>query len=154
MLYLIVAKSKNNVIGKDNEIPWKSKEDMTWFRLVTEGHPVFMGYNTFLSIGHSLPKRKNYLLKTPETREQRDIQMYVEDQIEELIKDPGKIIFCIGGASTYRKYINRASKLFVTEIQEEIAGDTFFPKIPENFVEKISMRTEEEGLKITIYESK
>ena len=154
MLYLIVAKSKNNVIGKDNEIPWKSKEDMTWFRLVTEGHPVFMGYNTFLSIGHSLPKRTNYLLKTPETKEQREIQTYIEDQIEELIKDPGKIIFCIGGASTYKKYIDRASKLFVTEIQEEIDGDTFFPEIPKNFVNKITMTTEGEGLKILIYESK
>lgn len=154
MLYLIAAKSKNNVIGKDNEIPWKSKEDLTWFRLITEGHPVFMGYNTFVSIGHSLPKRTNYLLKTPETREQRDHQLYIEDQIEELIKDPTKIIFCIGGANTYRKYINRASKLFITEIQEEINGNMFFPPIPENFVEKLSMRTEEEGLKITIYESK
>ena len=57
MFDIIVAVSKNWVIGKNNDIPWKSKEDMKYFRKVTTGGIIIMGYKTFQSIGRKLPNR-------------------------------------------------------------------------------------------------
>ena len=65
-LSLIVATTKNNVIGKDNQMPWHLPADLTWFRKNTTGKPVIMGRKTFESIGRPLPKRTNIVLsRTP-----------------------------------------------------------------------------------------
>ena len=59
MLSIIVAKAKNNIIGKDNKILWDLPEDKKRFREITEGHPIIMGRKTFESLEESLPNRKN-----------------------------------------------------------------------------------------------
>ena len=65
-LSLIVATTKNNVIGKDNQMPWHLPADLAWFRKNTTGKPVIMGRKTFESIGRPLPKRTNIVLsRTP-----------------------------------------------------------------------------------------
>ena len=65
-LSLIVAITKNNVIGKDNQMPWHLPADLAWFRKNTTGKPVIMGRKTFESIGRPLPKRTNIVLsRTP-----------------------------------------------------------------------------------------
>ena len=61
-LSLIVATTKNNVIGKDNQMPWHLPADLAWFRKNTTGKPVIMGRKTFESIGRPLPKRTNIVL--------------------------------------------------------------------------------------------
>ena len=59
---LIVATTLNNVIGKDNQMPWHLPADLAWFRQNTTGKPVIMGRKTFESIGRPLPKRTNIVL--------------------------------------------------------------------------------------------
>lgn len=62
MIGLIVARSKNNVIGKNGEIPWKIKGEQKQFRELTTGNVVVMGRKSYEEIGHPLPNRKNIIV--------------------------------------------------------------------------------------------
>lgn len=129
MLSIIVAIGKNNVIGKDNKIPWKISADMKYFSKVTTGKTVLMGKKTYLSIveklGKPLPNRKNVVLSRTE-KEISDCEVINElnDFVE---KNKNEEIFVIGGASIYEQTLPLSDKLYITEIDCNIDGDAFFP---------------------------
>lgn len=127
-LSLIVAMTRNRVIGKDNRMPWHLPADLAWFRQQTTGKPVIMGRKTFESIGRPLPKRTNIVLsRTPYRHEgaiwQPDFQSAVD-----FVQDSPEILL-IGGGQLFSQYLPAADKLYLTEIQTELDGDTFFPAI-------------------------
>ena len=133
MLSIIVAKSKNNVIGKDNSLLWHISDDLKRFKELTTGHTIIMGRKTFESIGKALPNRKNIVLT-------RNFDFNIEDQNVEIVydvselqkfKDSEEECFIIGGALIYNLTINMVDKLYVTEIDKDFEGDAFFPKIDE-----------------------
>ena len=64
MIGLIVARSKNNVIGKNGNIPWKIKGEQKQFRELTTGNVVIMGRKSYEEIGHPLPNRMKRLLQS------------------------------------------------------------------------------------------
>ncbi|MFU2059548.1 type 3 dihydrofolate reductase [Avibacterium volantium] len=127
-LSLIVAMTKNNVIGKDNQMPWHLPADLAWFRQNTQGKPVIMGRKTFESIGRPLPKRTNIVLSRSPFQHEGVIWKSDFESAVDFVKDFPEIML-IGGGELFKQYLPIADKLYLTEIQAEIDGDTFFPKI-------------------------
>ena len=113
---MIVARSRNHVIGKDNQMPWKISADLQFFKRVTMGHPVIMGRKTWESIGRPLPGRRNIV-------------------VNRLSDSPR--VFVIGGEQLFRQSFAKADRLYLTEIDIDIVdGDTFFEiPDPENWQE-------------------
>ena len=134
MLSIIVAKSINNAIGKDNKLLWKIPDDMKRFKELTTGHTIIMGRKTFESIGRVLPNRLNVILT-------RDPNYKVDDpnvkivggisDLEEYINDENEN-FVIGGAQIYSILMSKCKKIYVTQIDKDFVGDSYFPVIREN----------------------
>ena len=119
--------SKNRVIGKDNDMPWHLSDDLKNFKKVTMGSTIIMGRLTYESIGKPLPKRKNIVL----SRKLKDPNLLVFDNLDNALstlKDEREI-FIIGGEDIYCQTVNRANKIYLTTIKEELEGDKYFPKI-------------------------
>jgi dihydrofolate reductase len=124
---MIVARSRNHVIGRDNQMPWKISADLQFFKRVTMGHPVIMGRKTWESIGRPLPGRRNivvsrnanYLLTGAE------LASSLDEALSRLTESPR--VFVIGGEQLFKQAFDKADQLFVTEIDIDIEdGDTFF----------------------------
>ncbi len=125
---LIVATTQNNVIGKDNQMPWHLPADLAWFRQNTTGKPVIMGRKTFESIGRPLPKRINIVLsRQPFEHEGVTWKDSLESAVD-FVKDSEEIVL-LGGGELFKQYLPKADKLYLTQIQAEIEGDTFFPEL-------------------------
>lgn len=125
---IVVARTKNNVIGKDNEMPWHLPVDLAWFRQNTIGKPVIMGRKTYESIGRLLPKRPNIILSRSGFTVEGAYSACSLAQAVELAKRFANTdeIMIIGGGELFKQAIFQANKLYLTEIQAEIEGDTFF----------------------------
>ena len=133
MLSIIVAKAKNNIIGKDNKLLWHLPDDLKRFKELTTGHNIIMGRKTFESLGRVLPNRKHIVFtQNPDFKiddenvqivhSMLEIQEYIESKEEN---------FVIGGAMIYNLLMPYVTKMYVTEIDKDFEGDTFFPKINE-----------------------
>lgn len=131
MLSLIVAYANNHVIGKDNKLPWHLKDDMVWFHEHIKGKNLIMGRKTY----QSLPKRldcNKYIILTGNkyfnTDNKGDIVLHTVDDIMNYIKsDRGKEYVVIGGGEIYRQFIPYVNRMYITEINKEFNGDTYFP---------------------------
>ncbi|WP_373767458.1 type 3 dihydrofolate reductase [Glaesserella sp.] len=125
---VIVARTLNKVIGKDNRMPWHLPADLAWFRENTLGKPVIMGRKTYESIGRLLPKRPNIIL----SRSGFSVEgAYAAENLEQAVGLAKNFansdeIMIIGGGELFRQAMPLADKLYLTEIQAEIDGDTFF----------------------------
>ena len=131
MLSIIVAKAKNNIIGKNNSLIWHLPEDLKHFKETTTGHNIIMGRKTFESIGKVLPNRKNIVFSQNPDFKVKDENVEVVHsllQIQDLIEGKEEA-FVIGGAMIYNLLMPYVTKMYVTEIDEEFEGDCFFPKI-------------------------
>ena len=124
----IVAASNNWGIGKDNKLLFHIKEDMQRFKELTTGHVCVMGRKTFESIGRPLPKRTNIVLsRTPYVYEGVIWKENFESAVD-FVKEFDEIML-IGGGELFKQYLPKADKLYLTQIQADIDGDTFFPEI-------------------------
>lgn len=127
---------KNRAIGKDNKLLWDIPEDLEHFKKITLNHPVIMGENTFLSIGHPLPERFNIVIgQSKEFSEKENLKQV--GSFNEALEKANKInedeIFIIGGGQVYAQAIDKADRLYLTLIEDEKVGDTFFPPYEEKF---------------------
>lgn len=129
IISIIVAIAKNGVIGKGNEMPWHLPADFEYFKKITAGHPLIMGYRTHLSIGKVLPERKNIVLCNDASLKVMDGAIVAKsfEEAFELAKDSDEV-FIIGGASVYKQGLNYADRLYITEVQADIEGDIYFPE--------------------------
>lgn len=124
---IIVAIDKNRVIGKDNDIPWKLPKDQAYFRKVTMGHPIILGRKNYESIGRPLDGRRNIVL----TRDQNyaapgcDV-VHSVDEVLSIVKGEEEA-FVIGGEEIYKLFLPYTNKLYITTIEHEFEGDTYFP---------------------------
>ena len=126
-LSIIVAMSKNRVIGKDNKMPWHLSNDLKNFKKITIGKTIVMGRLTYDSIGKALPERKNIVL----SRNLMDPDVFIFDNFEEVLnftKDEEEV-FIIGGQDIYSQTIDKVNKLYLTTIDANIEGDKYFPEI-------------------------
>ncbi|HMQ47928.1 MAG TPA: dihydrofolate reductase [Saprospiraceae bacterium] len=130
----IVAADLNNVIGKDNGIPWYLSGDLKYFKKTTLDHHIIMGRKSFQSIGHALPKRTNVVI----TRDPFFVasNCLVARSVEEALNmayDNGEEeAFIIGGGEIYKQSMPWWDKVYLTRVNTAIeGGDTFFPILPE-----------------------
>ncbi len=140
MLSIIVAKAKNNVIGKDNKLLWNLPDDLKRFKELTTGHVIIMGRKTFESLGKILPNRKHIVFT-------QNLDYHVDDpnvevvhsmlEIKEYI-DNNEENFVIGGAIIYNLLMPYVNKMYVTEINKNFDGDAVFPVINEQNWNEVS----------------
>jgi dihydrofolate reductase len=133
MISIIAAVSKNGVIGVDNKLPWDLPEDLKKFKEITTGNVVIMGRKTYESIGKALPNRINIVVT-------RDKNFFVPGVLSAnsldsaLLKAGGnKDIFIIGGGEIYKQSMDFVDKLYITEVDMEVEGDTTFPTISDQW---------------------
>ena len=126
-LSAIVAVSNNMAIGVDNDLPWHMPADLGHFKQSTMGCPVIMGRKTYDSIGRPLPGRKNVVLTRSENLS-LDGCIIVNNLEEALlqVKDASEV-FIIGGQQLYQQALPIAKRLYLTHINAQFEGDTFFP---------------------------
>ena len=128
MIGLIVARSKNNVIGKNGQIPWKIKGEQKQFRELTVGNVVVMGRKSYEEIGHPLPNRMNIVVS--QSVNYSGENLITVGSLQEAIKEAGKAdIYVSGGYGLFMEAIPIVDKMYITEIDIEIKdGDVFFPE--------------------------
>lgn len=124
MINIIAAVSLNNCIGIDGKIPWNIKEDMKFFKTITTGKTVIMGSKTYQSIGKPLPNRNNIVISSKNIEE-----ITTFNNLNDAIKSTNDEIFLIGGSRIYLEGMKCADKLYITLVNKEVNGDTFFPFI-------------------------
>jgi len=134
---MIAAMADNRVIGRDNKMPWHLPEELAYFKQVTMGKPIVMGRNTFESIGRPLPGRKNIVIS-------RDTQLKIDgatvvNSIDAAIEagDDCEELMIIGGAMLYNEMLPRTDILYLTEIDLNVEGDTYFPDYNKYSWEKV-----------------
>ena len=127
MIHLIAALGENNVIGRDNGIPWQIPADLQHFKALTTGHTIIMGRKTYESIGRVLPNRENIIISS--TLSFVDGAL-VASSLEEGIKAASnKEVFIIGGSQLYAEALPMADQLDITRVHFAPEGDTWFPEV-------------------------
>jgi Dihydrofolate reductase len=127
MISLIVAMAENRVIGMHNQMPWHMPADLRHFKAVTMGKPVVMGRRTFESIGRPLPGRRNVVITRNASWQADGVERASSlDDALALLSDYAEVMI-IGGGQLYAEALPRAHRLYLTHIDLEVAGDTWFP---------------------------
>ena len=134
MLSIIVVLASNNAIGYKQQLLWKISEDLQYFKRVTTGQCVIMGFNTFESIGRPLPNRRNIVLShVPIAHPPAGVEIaYSLPEAISLASRslPASELFIMGGGEVYRQTLPLANKLYITHVKAPIPqADTFFPNI-------------------------
>jgi dihydrofolate reductase len=130
---LIAAVSKNNVIGNDAKIPWRSKEELTHFKNTTLGSAVIMGRKTWESIKKPLAGRLNIIITSNEKYSvpfhEAIIFFSIKQAIEFLRTSIYEKVFIIGGREVFDKVIDDVDEIILSEMNFEAEGDVYFPEI-------------------------
>ncbi len=133
-LSMMVAKASNNVIGRNNKLPWYLPNDLKYFKQVTFGKPVIMGRKTWESLKGPLPGRTNIVItRQPDYRaEGAKVVATVEDAITmaenvAFIEGQEEAVI-MGGAEIYALALPQTERLYLTEVHADVEGDTFFPE--------------------------
>ena len=150
MIGLIVARSKNNVIGKDGMIPWSIEGEQSQFKELTTNNTIIMGRKTYEDIGHPLPNRKNIVI----SRTTNYDDVVTVDSLEKAIELSEGNIYIIGGYNLFKEAIPMVDIMYITEVNLNIEnGDVFFPDFDED---EFDIKTLEENSKYKrlIYTSK
>jgi dihydrofolate reductase len=140
---LIAALSRNRVIGRNNDLPWHLPDDMKYFMQTTKGHNVIMGRKNYDSIPEKfrpLPNRTNIVvtrqagLKLPNC-----VVVHSLEEAVAIAREAGeRELFIIGGAAIYQLGMPLANRLYLTEIDATIDGDTYFPDFQKSLWKEVS----------------
>lgn len=128
IISIVVAVSKNNVIGKDNQLLWKLSDDLKRFKKLTTNHCIVMGRKTYDSIGKALPNRINIIITKNKNFHVDDaiILHNIQDVIEYAKSKNETELFIIGGGEIYKQVLGITNKIYLTKVDVDIDGDTFF----------------------------
>ena len=129
-LSMIAAMGQSRVIGIDNKMPWHLPADLQWFKKTTLGSPIIMGRKTYDSIGRPLPGRLNIILsRNPDLKIEGCTVVNTLSAAIEVAETVDNVeeVFITGGAHLYEKFLQDADLLYLTLIDAEFEGDTFFP---------------------------
>lgn len=145
MISLIVAMDQNRVIGLNNEMPWHLPNDLKHFKKTTTGHTIVMGRKTFESIGRILPNRKHVVLTRSDQSFPQEVEVLQSiEQLINYIKQQDDEVFILGGGQLYKKMLPYTNKMYITLIDDQFKGDTYFPTFDEDEWDLISKK---KGLK-------
>ena len=128
-LALVVAHTRNRVIGRDNGMPWHLPADLRYFRQLTTGHPILMGRRTHTAIGRALPGRRNLVLSRQSGLALPGVECVTDIASALALCADAPLLFVIGGAEVYRQLLPQAHRLYVTEIDVVLEGDAWFPAL-------------------------
>ena len=144
MIALIVACARNKVIGDKGKIPWRIKGEQRRFRELTTGNVVIMGRRSYEEIGKPLPNRMNIVVSS--TKEFSGENLVTVESLDEAIRAAGdRDVYISGGARLYEEALPIVEKMYITEIEAEIEGDTYFPDFDESeFYKEINERADGE----------
>lgn len=131
MISIIVALARNRAIGLNGNLIWHLSADLKYFKRVTTGHTVIMGYKTFLSLPNqrALPNRRNIIISShlEQAPEGFELAHSIQEAVN-MVHDEEET-FVIGGGSIYEQFLPNADKLYLTRIDKEFEADTYFPYI-------------------------
>ncbi|MGZ9107285.1 MAG: dihydrofolate reductase [Micavibrio sp.] len=130
----IVAMGRNRAIGKDNQLLWHIPAEFQNFKKTTLGKPIIMGRRTYESLGRPLPGRINIVISRNPDSVQGDV--FAVDTLDKALarataiakSDGVNEVFIIGGAQIYREGLPLTDRLYLTVIDRDYDGDTFFPE--------------------------
>jgi len=135
---MIVAHANNRVIGKNNDMPWHLPADLAYFKKTTLGKPIIMGRKTYQSIGRALPGRKNIVISRDDNFQAEGVEVVNSvDAALALVVDSAEVMV-IGGGAIYQHCLAVAQRLYITHINADIDGDTYFPEYDLTVWQKIA----------------
>lgn len=132
---LIVAMASNRAIGLNGRMPWHLSADLKRFKQITMGSPVLMGRKTYQAIGRPLPGRDNVVISRNGDFRPEGCRVFAEIEPALHAYADRPQVFVIGGATLYQALLNRADELYLTLIDREFPGDTFFPDLGDGWNE-------------------
>ncbi|OKP01504.1 type 3 dihydrofolate reductase [Xenorhabdus eapokensis] len=126
IISLIAAMAMDRVIGMENAMPWTLPGDLAWFKRNTLAKPVVMGRVTYESIGRPLPGRLNIVISSQPASDDRVTWV---NSIEAALAAAGDVkeVMVVGGGKIYEQFIPLANRMYLTHIDAEVIGDTYFP---------------------------
>lgn len=126
---MIAAMASNRVIGADNKMPWHLPADLAHFKRLTLGKPVVMGRKTYESIGKALPGRLNIVVT--QNADYTVTDATVVTSCEQALKVANQAaddeVMIIGGGMLYEHFLPICNRLYLTQIDLNVTGDTYFP---------------------------
>jgi len=141
---MIVAVADNGAIGKDNKMLWHIPEDFKYFKATTMGKPMIMGRKTFESIGRPLPGRLNIVVTRDENWQAdgvmvcRDLDAALSAAFAEAkAKNAGEVMI-VGGAQIYAMMMERAERIYYTEVHRDYDHDAAFPALDKAIWQEVS----------------
>jgi dihydrofolate reductase len=131
ILSLLVAADENNVIGKDNQLPWHLPADLRYFRNQTWAMPILMGRKTFESIGKPLPGRKSIVITHNKQWKHEGVTVVhsIQEALDAAAALGVKEVFVIGGATIFASAFTSAQRIYLTRIHHQFDGDAYFPEV-------------------------
>ena len=138
ILSMIVAHANNRVIGKNNDMPWHLPADLAYFKKTTLGKPIIMGRKTFQSIGRPLPGRKNIVISRDESYQVEGVEVVNSVEAALALVVDSEEVMVIGGGAIYQHCLAAAQRLYITHIDADIDGDTYFPDYDLSVWEKVA----------------
>jgi dihydrofolate reductase len=151
-LALVVARARNGVIGRDGQLPWRLKSDMAWFKANTLGKPVIMGRKTWESLPkRPLPGRTNIVLSRDQSFETigalvcETFSEAVQIAREQAAEDGVDEVCVIGGSTLFEAALPKAKRLYLTEVEADVAGDVTFPVFDESAWTEVSRESHPAG---------
>jgi dihydrofolate reductase len=137
----IVAVSLNNVIGKDNGLPWSMPTDMAYFKNMTWGHHIVTGRRNYEAEGKALPGRVNMVLTRNSSFQINDgiVIHQLDEAIEIAYKAGENELFIVGGAEIYKLAMPVTDRVYLTRIHAVVDGDTFYPELDVSIWKEVSI---------------
>lgn len=135
-LSLIAAMAKRRVIGCAGGMPWRLPADLQHFRAITLNKPLLMGRKTYESIGKPLPHRRNIVVTHRADIHYPGCEVATLEEALRLTEAEPEVMV-IGGATLYEQCLPQAEQLYLTFIEAEFTGDTFFPAWDEALWERV-----------------
>ena len=128
-LIIIAAIGRKRELGHNNDLIWRIKEDLQFFRDTTMGHYMFMGRKTYDSLPDRLAEGRKYLVLSREVKSSGDIKAFASiDEFLEFARATDEDIYVIGGGAVYSALLQCTNKMILTEIDDDFAdADVFFP---------------------------
>jgi dihydrofolate reductase len=133
MISLLLAMDRNHVIGLNNDLPWRLPKDLRFFKEKTTGNTIVMGRKTYDSMGGALPNRTNVIITNSKKSfpENVDVVHNLESIREWDKENPGEEVFVIGGGNIFKQILPFADRMYITWIDHDFDGDTYFPEFSE-----------------------
>ena len=148
IISLIVAMDHNGVIGNNGTLPWRLSSDLQHFKKITMGKPIIMGRKTHESIGRPLPGRDNVVISRDKNYQAKNCTVLHSLECVYAKYHDNDEIMIMGGADLYQQTLDKARRIYLTEVHADLEGDTYFPKYDKEQwkeIERLDFKSDEKN---------